>query len=480
MSIKWKIFAYLLSFVTLLLVILWLFQIVYLDVFYKRIKSKEIDDAMSDVTSIINGDNIEDEVNQIAKKYDISILIADTLGNAEYSSNENFNGTISKFNSTQIIYYYQAALINGGSVKINVNEDLMPIPDRAGRKFDSNIKMPDLSQTQSVILVNNVEKNNGEKMVIIMNSTIMPVDATVHTLRVQLVYISVIMVAISLFIGWLISRRVSSSIIKVNESAKELSKGNFNVKFEGNDYREISELSDTLNQSAEELSKTEALQRELIANVSHDLRTPLTMITAYSELMRDLPGENNPENVQVIIDEANRLKNLVNDLLDISKIQSGVSKLEIKKYDITQSIQSVINRYGKLTLQDGYKINFIYDGNIEVEADEYKMYQVIYNLINNAINYTGEDKVVRVKQIINGEIVRIEVTDTGQGIAKEELKNVWERYYKIDKEHKRAIMGTGLGLSIVKNILELHHARYGVDSTLGKGSTFWFELKVNF
>jgi signal transduction histidine kinase len=108
------------------------------------------------------------------------------------------------------------------------------------------------------------------------------------------------------------------------------------------------------------------------------------------------------------------------------------------------------------------------------------MYQVIYNLINNAINYTGEDKVVRVKQIINGEIVRIEVTDTGQGIAKEELKNVWERYYKIDKEHKRAIMGTGLGLSIVKNILELHHARYGVDSTLGKGSTFWFELKVNF
>ena len=128
--------------------------------------------------------------------------------------------------------------------------------------------------------------------------------------------------------------------------------------------------------------------------------------------------------------------------------------------------------------QDGYCIHFEYDGKVQVKADEYKIYQVIYNLINNAINYTGKDKTVWVRQKISGDKVRIEVTDSGDGIAKEALPYVWDRYYKVDKTHKRAVMGTGLGLSIVKNILELHHAGYGVVSEPGCGSTFWFELKI--
>ena len=98
--------------------------------------------------------------------------------------------------------------------------------------------------------------------------------------------------------------------------------------------------------------------------------------------------------------------------------------------------------------------------------------------MNNAINYTGEDKSVTISQIVSGHIVRIEVTDTGEGIAADEINNVWERYYKIDKEHKRAVMGSGLGLSIVKNILKLHNAKYGVNSKIGEGTTFWFELKT--
>ena len=102
---------------------------------------------------------------------------------------------------------------------------------------------------------------------------------------------------------------------------------------------------------------------------------------------------------------------------------------------------------------------------------------VLYNLVNNAINYTGSDKSVIIRQIVNGEIVRIEVMDTGEGIPPEELDNVWERYYKADKKHKREVMGTGLGLSIVKNILKLHDAKYGVLSKPGEGSIFWFELK---
>ena len=119
------------------------------------------------------------------------------------------------------------------------------------------------------------------------------------------------------------------------------------------------------------------------------------------------------------------------------------------------------------------------DCKIYVNADELKVSQVIYNLVNNAINYVGEDKTVIVSQEINEKIVRINVTDHGDGIEADKLENIWERYYKVDKEHKRSVIGTGLGLSIVKSILDAHNAHYGVRSVLGKGSTFWFELEIH-
>ena len=286
------------------------------------------------------------------------------------------------------------------------------------------------------------------------------------------------MIVLSLIMAILISFHISKPIIHINNTAKKISDGDLNIEFAEKGYREIAEMSATLNYTVNELTKSERLQRELIANVSHDLRTPLTMITAYAEVMRYLPGENTPENVQVIIDEAKRLTGLVNDLLDISKLQVGVSEIKMAEYNLTNGVKAVMDRYAKLVEQQGYKIIFCYDQEVWVEADEFKIYQVLYNLVNNAVNYTGEDKTVTVSQVVNGGIVRIEVRDTGEGIAQEQLENVWDRYYKIDKNHKRAVMGTGLGLSIVKNILKQHDARYGVKSKPGQGSIFWFELKT--
>ena len=213
-----------------------------------------------------------------------------------------------------------------------------------------------------------------------------------------------------------------------------------------------------MNYAARELSKTDKLRRELIANVSHDLRTPLTMIIGYSEVMRDIPGENTPENIQVVIDEATRLSSLVTDILDISRLQSGGSNADKSEYNLTESIRNIIARFDKLKENDGYKIIFENDGDVMIFADENRMSQVIYNLIINAI--------------------RIEIRDSGEGIPKEDLPYIWDRYYKVDKTHKRAQTGTGLGLSIVKTVLEAHGAAYGVDSTLGIGSSFWFELPL--
>lgn len=493
LSIKWKIFIYMLGFTAVLLGLLWLFQTVYLDEFYKKIKTDELEDACESVIEVIDDENnstVENTkaIEAIGASFDICIRVVNTYGTDIYATEQNMQCNVHKLRRDQILGLIAEAKLNGGSYRArleNKKHDFFMTDDKGVTNMENILgkdkyeNMPKMSDAESIIAVDVVKDATGRELVIMINTIITPVDATVHTLRIQLIYISIIMVILSLVIAIVISWKISKPIIKMNDSAKKLGKGEYDVHFEGDGYKEIAQLSETLNQAAVELSKAEGLQRELIANVSHDLRTPLTMITAYSEVMRDLPGENTPENVQVIIDEAKRLTTLVNDLLDVSKLQAGVMELNAKQYDLTESIESVLTRYSKFLEQNGFTVDFEYDRHIVVEADEDKMYQVIYNLVNNAINYTGDDKKIIVRQRVNGSIARIEVIDSGEGIAKEELANVWERYYKVDKNHKRAVMGTGLGLSIVKNVLKLHRLQFGVESEVGKGTCFWFEIRIS-
>ncbi len=490
-SIKYKIFLYLLSFVMILLAVLWVFQICYLDTFYKLIKNREAEKALEQAISILQDDEIDvgAEIDSLAAECNLSILVTDTRGTTIYSAEYIMNSKMSTIPYEEFEQYYRQAKEQGGRAKIefkgNKNVTMPRMEEEPPAGMDMGKGPPagneDFFQNhgqkmvQSAIYIQII--NSGtEDMVVMVNSQLTPVDATVDTLRVQFIWIFAILILLSLIIAFLLSQKISHPIILVNHSAKELAKGNYSIEFAGKDYREIAELSETLNYAARELEKTETLRKELIANVSHDLRTPLTMIIAYAEVMRDLPGENTPENIQVVIDESSRLTNLVNDMLDISKLQAGVMERNSSVYNLTESIKSVLERYNKLKEQDGYIIDFQYQKDVMVKADEFKMYQVIYNLVNNAINYTGTDKKVEVRQMIKNHTVRIEVADTGEGIAAEALPYVWDRYYKVDKTHRRAVMGTGLGLSIVKNILILHESAYGVESQQGKGSTFWFEL----
>lgn len=511
-SMKWKVFGYFLGFVGILLVLLWVLQIVYLDTFYKSIKEKELKKAASYVQENLESEDLEDLLYSLGQEYDVSVLIADTEGNALYKTAEENSEIAFALNREEFKAYCERARAAGGELDIffgeniegeNIDKKYLPerdpkevVPKESGT-VDESFKNKDFEgelpgnrlpykdiafrkrqePMERMMGIRLVDTSEGMR-VILLESLLSPVDATIYTLRTQLLLVSVIMAVLALGLAFLLSKTISKSIIRVNRSAKRLGKGDFQVEFDARDYKEIAELSDTLNKAARDLAKVEGLQRELIANVSHDLRTPLTMIIAYSEVMRDIPGENTAENLQVVIEEAERLSNLVNDMLDVSKLQAGVVKLEKEVFDLTANVERVLERYAKLKEQDGYQISFSYDRHVMVEADSFKLSQVLYNLINNAIHYTGEDKVVQVLQTTENHWVTMEIKDTGEGIGPEELENVWERYYKVDKNHKRAISGTGLGLSIVKNILKLHQAEFGVESTPGKGSNFWFRLPV--
>ena len=320
---------------------------------------------------------------------------------------------------------------------------------------------------------------SGHEYLLLFNGVITPIGTTVRTLKIQLLFVTVIILMVAAFMAQWLSRRIANPIVGINSSAKKLASGDFDATFSGGDYLEITQLSDTLNFTAHELKEADSLKQELIANTSHDLRTPLTMIIGYAEVMRDLPGENTPENVQVIIDEARRLTTLVNDMLDLSKLQAGTEELEISEFNITGVTEDIVERMRKLTEQDGFTFTFEYENPVYVKADETKITQVIYNFLTNAVNYSDERRDIKVLQTVSNKTVRLSFVDHGKGIPKEKLPNIWDRYYKIDSTHKRSHVGSGIGLSIVKSILEKHNARYGVISNTESGSTFWFELPIS-
>ena len=349
---------------------------------------------------------------------------------------------------------------------------------QAARAIPSIISISGIEHAKWLLYGKVINDALGNENIILVRSVITPIDATVDTLKIQLIYITIAMIFISIVLSLAIARQVSKPIEKINFSAKNLAKANYNVDFSCSGYKEIVELSETLNYATVELSKVENLRRELIANISHDLRTPLTLISGFAEMMRDLPKENTKENAAVIVEETNRLTHIVNDLLEFSKLQAAVQKVELKKYNLIESLTTVINPLNELVKKDGYKVRFICEKDFFVYSDEQKINQAFYNLLTNAVNYTGEDKLVDVIVEETGNEVIVNVVDYGEGIEAENLPHIWERYYRIDKVHKRASAGSGIGLSIVKSIFEMcPDVKYGASSQVGIGTTFYFSLQ---
>ena len=492
--LKFKLLWYFLFFGAIILVVLWAFQSFFLESFYTMSKSAQVERKARIISrSIQENKNIKTTIQDVASSNGLSVYIylsSGSLLDGIYSCEYDNPATALNLEYHDVYSYYYETQANGGTYMCVTSNSEEDVARQKITKLINQISSPDSAQNDIRFKVDK-EKNRTKNMVyadiikspdeseyfLIITSSITPLTNTVDIIKSQLIIVSMVFVLLSILFSIYASRRIAKPISRTNTAAKELAKKNYDVDFNAVGYLEVEELNETLNYAKSELAATEKLQRELIANISHDLRTPLTMITGYGEVMRDLPGENTPENIQIIIDEAARLSTLVNDLLDLSKLQSGATEMKMTRFCLTDSVKDIFTRYSKLREQDGYNITFEYTENVYVMADELRISQVIYNLVNNAVNHCGDDKTVIVTQkLLENGVVRLEVTDHGEGIPPDKLPYIWDRYYKVDKEHKRGVIGTGLGLSIVKGILDSHNARYGVKSTLGKGSTFWFEI----
>lgn len=476
-SIRSRIFMSMLIVVCVMLLIIWFTQTVFLTSMYRYIKIDDMGKVVKQVNNSLNDDNYAYVLDSVSEEHETCITVINlSKSNDIVYNNHSLNDcVVHKMTVEDIIKrWHMEAVINGGSLTKIISSDDFNDSYYGSEAFtDSEREV----HSDCVISVNVTELESGDTYLFVLNSSIEPVMATIRTLRIQLFSISLLMIAVTGLISVILSKRIASPITTMSKDVKRLAMGE-PVTFEEAGTEETVELAKTLNSMSEDLKRVDKMQKELIANISHDLRTPLTMISGYSEVMRDIPGENTPENMQVIIDEAARLSSLVNDLLDLSKFQTGVQVLNCRVINLTETVKSAITRYEHLISHEGYRISFLYDEETYIFADEIRILQVIYNLVNNAINYTGDDKTVTVRQIIKDGYVKIQIIDTGCGIAQDELHLIWDRYYKVDKVHARAKVGTGIGLSIVKSILTIHDCSFGVSSELDKGSTFWFEFKT--
>ena len=428
-------------------------QIVFLNKYYEVYKKNQLDDIVNSIKT--NNSMDISTLEDIAYNYGVCVSI--------YS-----NGVIQTISNT----YNKGCLFSDKDTSDNYITSFVS----SGKTEDTRLLYNKRFGNKTII---KALKYNNE-VYIFLNTSIQPLDSSIILLKSQYGYIALIIFGISLIISYVISSQISRPIVKISDSAKKLANGDFNVSFSTDSkVQEIKELSTTLDLAKNELSKTDELRRDLMANVGHDLRTPLTMIKAYAEMTRDLESqtpEKRVENMNIIIEETDRLNVLVSDILDLSKLQSSTYELKIEEFDLNELIRNIIKRFYILIDSDGYEFIYTNDKEIKVKADKKRIEQVIYNLLNNAVNYTGEDKKIYINVTDEKKKVLVEIRDTGKGIDKEEIKYIWNKYYHNEKKHKRNAFGTGLGLSIVKTILESHNYKYGVKSVKNEGTTFYFEI----
>ena len=452
-SLATKIFKYLAIFSLFILIFLFFFQVIFINTFYEWTKTRTIKNLAQDILVTENDTSLYEKLDRVSYSENVCIELTNSNGDnlySTYSSNCNLRSKAIKRNF------------------INSN-----------KKTKTYNLVNNFTREKSIMNATRLSNN----LYIFISTSLIPLDSTINIIEQQLIIVSIVVLLLSIVVAYFISKRLSNPIIRISKAAKLISKGKLKTNFDsGSDIKELIDLTDALNDMKEELSKTEELQKDLMANVSHDLKTPLTMIKAYAELILDInidDKEKCKSNLNIIIEEVNRLNDLVNDILALTKVENDLDKLDISKFDLIKLIKRIVKQHNIYVIKDGYSIEFIYDNidKLMISADKKKLEQVIYNLLNNALNYIGDDKKVIIKVVEDNKDYTIMVIDSGKGIDKKEIDHIFDRYYRSKKNHKRYVYGTGLGLSIVKNILLLHNYPYGVKSTKNKGTIFYFKIK---
>jgi len=284
-------------------------------------------------------------------------------------------------------------------------------------------------------------------------------------------------IAIAMVLTFVLSRRISAPIRSLTLAAKRLGQGDFSqrVEFHGKD--EVGELARTFNSMADDLARAEELRRNLVADAAHELRTPVSNIQGYLEAIRDGLVKPDASTLRSLYEEVILLSRLINDLQELTLAEAGELQLVRQAEDIAEPIKSAVAAVQPQAKAKGISLTVdLTDKLPPCNIDAYRIGQVLRNLLDNAIAHTPEGGAITITAREKGNQVEVTVADTGEGIPPEDLPNIFERFYRVDKSRARATGGSGLGLTIAKRLVEAHGGKIWVQSELGKGSRFTFTV----
>ena len=319
--------------VVFILVILWIFQYFFLPRYYRAAKIRDVIAAGDQLIAGWTNGDIKERARSLAFEHNMFMMVTDDEGNTVINAN----------NMGDFSFFSEDKEDNFGKTLYQFRKKL---PDSKNGYITKIIKRQELGHEE--IFYCTSFSADGKTMYLYLEAPIEAIDSTVSIIREQLMYISVILFELAFIATVLISRRISYPIEDLTETAKKFGEGDYEVEFKAEGFREIEELATVLDDARDEIRKVTDLKKDLIANVSHDLRTPLTMVKAYAEMIRDLSGdvpEKREKHCQIIIDEADRLSGLVNSILELSKLESSGAELSLETYSINNQISEVMTRY---------------------------------------------------------------------------------------------------------------------------------------
>lgn len=335
----------------------------------------------------------------------------------------------------------------------------------------------------SMLAVGNPIKYNNEVVGGVLVSIPMPqIDkARAEVLKIFL-WIILFVTLVAGVLVYFVSKRISKPINKLNEAAKSIAKGNFKQRVDVDEINEIGELSETFNYMAESIEEFENNRNSFLANVSHDLRTPMTTITGFVEGVLDgtIPENKRDWYLSVVLDESKRLSRIVTDLFDVSKIEQGSFNLDPKSFDLNELVRINIIKFEKRITDKNIEllVEFERDG-IFVFADKDAIARVLTNLFDNAIKFTDENGYIKIRVGTKNGKAYASIENSGLGIDEDELVHIFDRFYKTDKSRNLDKNGAGLGLYIVKGIVQAHGERVWAESVKNEFTRFSFTLKLN-
>ena len=486
-SFRFKLWMYFALFTAFVFLLLWLLQTVFLQGFYNSMIIRNAKKAADRIAEKSNGSDVGETLLRTARENSLLLFVVDESGTLLNSADE-FRNERDRFREGP-----------GRRPDGDMPKDDFPAEDDTPREGNRNHgpdwQGRDIPLNYQSVIEETLASESGTAeyreeglfiygrtieyyghsgtAVLLAITTIDAVGSSVHIIRVQLLWVTVVSLLLSFVLSWFLARKFAGPVGRLSEKAKKLGESDYSEEYPQGFCTELDNLSDTLDRTNEKLVVSKNFQNELLANVSHDLRTPLTMIKGYAEMITDISLDDRDQcrdDMKVIVKESDRLTALVNEILTYSELQNADKLDDSTAVDLSSLAHSAVESFATLGKAEGITVETEIDNDVLVSGSRSHLERALYNLMDNAVRHTGENKTIRVSLHTQGGFAVLSVTDFGAGIPKEELAHIWDRYYTARQRKGKGV--SGLGLAIVKQIVNMHNGRCEVVSELGKGSTF--------